>query len=368
MASGPTTPHDYNSKNSDNAGSTGEGAQSAKRLIQVLVDFQLEDPLIRRIEQVDPRLHVQRTFQRTNDVGEVTTLENWNRADEATVDGMLAGAEVLFGFNFPLDWLRRATLLKWVHLASAGSDTLQRAGVFDIRPDLILTTSSGVHEVPISEHIVASILYFARRFNIAVGNQPQHKWARYEAGEAHARTALLIGYGPIARRTATLCKALGMRVLVVRASISEQQPGDDLVDRYYPNAQLDEALAQSDYTVIAAPRTPSTEGMIGRAQFAAMKPTAVLINISRGALVDEDAMIAALSEGRLAGAGLDVFQQEPLPESSPLWDMPNVLITPHNSGSNPHYNERAITVFTDNLMRYLRGEPLKNRVIRERGY
>ncbi len=362
MASEPSTPHDHNGE------SNGGQGQSSSLTMPVLVDFQLEDPFISRIEEVDPRVRVQRTFQRTNEGGEVTTLENWNRADEATVDRMLAEAEVLFAFNFPVEWLQKAPRLKWVQLASAGSDTLQRAGVFDRRLDLILTTSSGVHEVPISEHILAGILYFARRFNIAVGNQPQHKWQRYQAGEAYGRTALLIGYGPIARRTASLCKAHGMRVLVVRASISEQQPGDDLVDRYYPNAQLDDAIAQSDYIIVAAPRTPSTEGIIGQTQFAAMKPTAVLINISRGALVDEDAMIAALRDGKIAGAGLDVFKQEPLPESSPLWDMPNVLITPHNSGSNPHYNERATTIFADNLARYLKDEPLRNRVDRERGY
>jgi phosphoglycerate dehydrogenase-like enzyme len=245
---------------------------------------------------------------------------------------------------------------------------MQRAGIFDLRPDLILTTASGVHEVPISEHIVGMLLYFARRFQVAVRNQPAHNWERYQADEAEGRTVCFVGYGPIARRAAFLCKTLGMNVLVVRASISEEQPGAEHVDRYYPGAMLDRALSQSDYVVIAAPRTPATEGMMGREQFAAMKEGAVLINISRGALVDEDAMIEALQAEKLGGAGLDVFKEEPLPADSPLWDMPNVLITPHVSGSSPHYNERATTIFADNLSRYTRGEPLRNRVIKERGY
>ena len=167
-----------------------------------------------------------------------------------------------------------------------------------------------------------------------------------------------------------LCKALGMKAVVVRASLNEQQPGSDAeaVERLYPLSHLNEALAQADYVVIAAPRTPHSEGMIGREQLAAMKPSAVLINISRGALVDEAALIQALQEGRLAGAGLDVFVQEPLPESSLLWTMPNVLITPHVSGSNPHYHERATQLFCDNLARYLQGQPLRNLVNAERGY
>jgi phosphoglycerate dehydrogenase-like enzyme len=173
------------------------------------------------------------------------------------------------------------------------------------------------------------LLYFSRRFYKAVRNQAIHKWERFELDEANGKTVCLVGYGPIARRAAALCRALGMRVLVVRGSLLKQQPGEEAVERFYPPADLDEALAESDYVVVAAPRTPQSEGMIGARQFEAMKPGAVLINISRGALVDEEALVRALRDGKLAGAGLDVFVQEPLPESSPLWDMPNVLVTPH---------------------------------------
>jgi phosphoglycerate dehydrogenase-like enzyme len=214
------------------------------------------------------------------------------------------------------------------------------------------------------------ILHFSRGFDRAMRNQQRRKWERFTLSEANGKTVCFIGYGPIARRAATLCRALGMRTLAVRASLSGQQSGlsEDPIERFYPLSDLNAALSDSDYVVIAAPRTPRSEGMIGREQLAAMKPGAVLINVSRGALVDEAALITALQAGKLAGAGLDVFTQEPLPTTSPLWTIPNVLITPHVSGSNPHYHQRATELFRDNLARFLRGEPLRNVVNVERGY
>lgn len=359
MALEPYTPEDQG---------TTSAAASPSQPTHVLIDHQLDAKYIERIAAAGQDVRVLTTFPNTGAVGPVTGEQNARRFEGEQLDEVLGQAEVLFAFNFPVEWLSRAPHLKWVQLASAGSDHMQRAGIFDLRPDLILTTCSGVHEVPISEHIVGMVLYFARRFQVAVRNQPGHAWQRYQADEASGKTVCFIGYGPIARRAAFLCNALGMRVQVVRASIAEEQPGAEHVDRYYPGAMLNQALSQSDYIVVAAPRTPATEGMIGREQFAAMKEGAVLINISRGALVDEDAMIEALREGKLGGAGLDVFREEPLQERSPLWDMPNVLVTPHVSGSSPHYNERATSIFADNLSRYTRGEPLRNLVIKERGY
>lgn len=356
MAPEPFTPDDR-----------GAASHSTQPLY-VLIDDLLGAEYVRRIEAVDPSVRPIFTYDYTGAGDDMKGLENPGRFEGVRLDELLAMSEVLFCFNFPVEWLEKAPLLKWVQLASAGSDHVQRAGAFDIRPDLILTTSSGVHEVPISEHIVAMLLHFARRFQVAVRNQPSHTWQRYQANEAHGKTACFIGYGPIARRAAMLCKALGMNVLVVRASIAEEQAGSEYADRYYPGSMLNQALAQSDFIIVAAPRTAATERMVGQAQFAAMKEGAVLINISRGALVDEDAMVEALQEGKLGGAGLDVFREEPLPESSPLWDLPNVLVTPHVSGSSPHYYERASAIFADNLSRYIKGEPLRNRVLRERGY
>lgn len=361
MAPEPYTPEDQGT-------ASAPASASPSRPVYVLIDHLLDAQYIEQIEAAGPNVRVLTTFPNTGVADPMRDGQNARRLEGEALDEVLGQAEVLFAFGFPVEWLHRAPRLKWVQLASAGSDQMQRAGIFDLRPDLMLTTSSGVHAVPISEHIVGMLLYFARGFQVAVRNQPGHKWERYQANEAAGRTVCFIGYGPIARRAAFLCKTFGMQVLVVRASITEEQPGNEHVDRYYPRAMLGRALAQSDYIVVAAPRTPATEGMISREQIASAKDGAVLINISRGALVDEDAMIEALQNGKLGGAGLDVFREEPLPPGSPLWDMPNVLITPHVSGSSPHYNERATAIFADNLGRYTRNEPLRNMVIKERGY
>jgi phosphoglycerate dehydrogenase-like enzyme len=360
MSSGASNPENSSSKSHG-------GVPLDSHRVPILVNFTLADPYVAEIESTDPRVEVLRAYERGDD-------DARSRGEEASVvEGdalmeMVRQAEVLFTFRFPVEWLDEATNLKWVQLASAGSDHMLREGLLVKRPDLLLTTASGVHEVPISEHIVAMILHFARGFNIATRNQAQRKWDRFRADEAFGKTVCFVGYGPIARRAAQICKALGMRAVSVRASIAEQQPGFEAVERFYPPAELNDVLAESDYVVVAAPRTPLTERMIGKPQFDAMKEGAVLVNISRGALVDEVALVEALQAGRIKGAALDVFEREPLPESSPLWEMPNVLITPHISGSNPHYDRRVTDLFRDNLARYLQGEPLRNQVDKGRGY
>lgn len=338
------------------------------RLIPILVNFPLEDHYTRKIETLDPHIRVLPVYEPLYRGAPSEKESEWRAHEGAQLQAMLLEAEILFTSRFPLDWLDRTPSLKWVQLTSAGSDYYQRSGLFDKRPDLLLTTASGVHEIPISEHIVAVILYFSRRLSIAARNQPLRKWERYKGEEMAGKTACLVGYGPIARRTARLLAALGMTVVCVRASIAEQQPGFESVERFYPPEELNEVLSQSDFVVLAAPRTPRTEGMIGPAQLAAMKKGAVLVNISRGALIDEQTLIMALQTESIGGAALDVFEKEPLPETSPLWDMPNVLVTPHVSGSSPYYMSRAVDIFCNNLARYLRNEPLKNLVDRERGY
>jgi phosphoglycerate dehydrogenase-like enzyme len=338
--------------------------------LNVLVNQTLEDDFCRSIASVDPRVHVMRVYEPASEGADARDQAAWQKASDADIDDMLARADVLFGFNFPVEWVDRAPNLRWIQLASAGSDHLIRAGLFSRKPGLLLTTASGVHEVPISEHIVGMVLYFSRGFDQAVHNQAIHRWDRYRPLEAFGQTVCLVGYGPIARRASMLFKALGMRCIAVRASISVPVAGaeGEAVERFYPAAAFDEALAQADYVVIAAPRTTRSEHMIGVRQLSAMKRDAVLVNISRGALVDEAALAEALRDGTIRGAGLDVFEEEPLPESSPLWDLPNVLVTPHISGVNPHYNSRLTELFRDNLARYLRSEPLRNLVIEEREY
>src|SRR5688500_11968809 len=342
-------------------------APSSERAIDVLVNFTLGNRFVDLIREAAPSLRVSQVYTRQGK-NATPSADDWQKKEGEELDALLAEAEVLFTFRFPIDWLEQAPRLKWVQLASAGSDFIQREGLFDRRPDLLLTTATGVHEIPISEHIIASILHFSRGFNTAVRNQAIGKWERYKAGEIEGKMICFVGYGPIARRAATLCRSFGMRVTSVRASISEQQTGFEAVERFYPPADLNQVLAEADYVVVAAPRTPQSEKIIGAAQLDSMKETAVLVNISRGALVDETALIHALQEGKIKGAALDVFEQEPLPESSPLWALPNVLVTPHIAGSNPHYDERVTKLFLDNLCRYMTNQPMRNLVDKIRGY
>ena len=334
---------------------------ASSRTVTVLVRLDLKPELLDRISSVNPSVRVA-------PLGTRDGAEQWKPLEGEALDRLLAEGEIFFGFGPPAEWMSKMPNLRWIQLSSAGADNLLRQGVLRQRPEVKVTTASGIHEVPISEHILGMMLYFSRGFDEAVQAQRSHEWKRYQPDELYRKTVCFIGYGPIARRAAQLCAALGMRATCVRASIKEQQAGEGPIERFFPASDLNAALAQSDYVVVAAPRTPQTEGMMGREQFAAMKDGAVLVNISRGALVDEPALIDALRSGKLGGAGLDVFTQEPLPADSPLWDIPDVLITPHNAGANPYYNERATELFCDNLARYLAGEPLRNLVDIERGY
>lgn len=338
--------------------------------VPILVNFPLEAAERRAIQAVNPRVQLDLAMEPEQadapaPGGATRPAPGWRRLSEAELAPRLARAEVLFTFRFPVEWLQQAPNLHWVQLTSAGVDHMLDAGLFAARPDLRVTTASGIHAIPMGEHIIGSILAFSRGLIGAVRAQTERRWDRYAPNEAYGKTLGIVGYGPIARRVAALAHALGMRVQVVRRHPGPPAPP---VERFYFPEDLHVLLAASDYVLLAAPLTPSTQGLIDAAALAHLRPTAVLINVARGGLVDEPALIAALQTGRLGGAALDVFAQEPLPTDSPLWAMPNVLITPHLAGANPQYNARATALFCDNLRRYLAGEPLLNEVDPARGY
>jgi phosphoglycerate dehydrogenase-like enzyme len=337
--------------------------------IPVLVNFGLEPPEQAAIEAVNPRVRVLTAMVPDADQAPAPT-PGWRRRDDADLAPLLAQAQILFSFRFPVEWLDTMPALRWVQLSSAGADHMIGQGLFTRRPDLIVTTASGIHAIPIGEHVIGMILAFARGFPTALRNQQAGQWVRYRTDEAHGRTVGLIGYGPIGRRIAHLAHALGMEVRVLRRSGATPHEGDDAepVARFYGPEELPALLGASDYVVLAAPLTGETRGLIDAAALRAMRPTAVLINIGRGPLVVQPDLIAALEAGTIAGAGLDVTDPEPLPAGSPLWHLPNVLITPHLAGSNPLYNARATALFCDNLRRYLAGAPLHNQVDPARGY
>ena len=276
--------------------------------------------------------------------------------DEAQMEAALADVEIAAGW-LPRKYLAQMPQLRWFQQYGAGVDWLMR------HPEAIdlpftLTNASGVHGIQIGEHILALLLAFARRLPEAWRAQQQCTW-QAPAGETlfelAGKTIVVVGMGPIGKRTAQLCTALGMSVLGVRRSAAKSEAG---VGKMVGPEQLLALLPQADFVVLTAPLTPQTQGMIGEAALRVMKPAAYLINIGRGGLVDESALIRALQAGRLAGAGLDVFETEPLPPESPLWAMKNVIITAHYAGASPHYTERWLTIFLENLRRYRRGETL----------
>lgn len=274
--------------------------------------------------------------------------------------------EILAG-HFPIQTLTRLPNLRWYQQWGAGTDWLM--GHPEIaQKDFILTNASGVHAISISEHILSMMLAFSRRLPQAIRNQEQHRWDRNgqpPAFELAGKTMLLMGVGAIGQRTAQIAAALGMRVIGVRKDKAKRVSG---VERMIGPDELDTVLPEADFLVLTIPLTAETKGMINANTFSKMKPSAYLINIGRGGTVDEDALIQALQNGQIAGAGLDVFATEPLPTDSPLWDMTNVIVTAHYSGFAPHYNERALEIFIDNLARYVHHQPMRNLVDKQRGY
>ena len=261
------------------------------------------------------------------------------------------------------DYVRFFTLsLRWVQLCSTGFSDNITPQILD--GSVTLTNAPGLHTVPIAESVMAAMLDHAKRLKQRRIDQQNRAWNRLNNDELFGRTVLIVGLGRIGRRVAQLCQAFDMNVIGTKRRV---EPVEN-VDTVFPVHQLTEYLPQADTIVIAVPLTPETKNLLGEEAFKAMKPSAYLINVGRGAVVEESVMIRALQEGWIAGAYLDVFVEEPLPEHHVLWDMENVLIVPHDSHSSPHIGDRMVDIFCDNLRRYVAGEPLLNVCDPRRGY
>lgn len=312
----------------------------------VILLLDLPDELVRDIEAVDPRVKVHR-FTKDQDPG-----------------NLLETAGAIFGWP-PVEWLARAKSLKILHLPSAGADRYTDPNSY-ASPDVVVTNSSGVFGIPISEHIMGMCLDFARGLSHFVRNQEQHKWERRSLGELYGKTMGIVGLGDIGLETAKRAKAFGMRIIATKRI---ESPKPEVVDQLlFGEDGLKTVMKESDYIVVALPATPQTKGIISREMLSLCKPSAYIVNVGRGSLIDEAALIEFLQEGRIAGAGLDVFATEPLPPDSLLWDLENVLITPHNAGSTPEHGRRTTAIFTDNLRRLFTGQQLRNVVDLKLGY
>ncbi|WP_066365214.1 D-2-hydroxyacid dehydrogenase [Neobacillus fumarioli] len=276
-------------------------------------------------------------------------------------------AEVIAGWKRGLEefCLVPDSKLKWVQTWSAGVDSLPLEKLQT--RNIMLTSANGVHAYPISETIFALMLALTRKIHTYVKNQQAKTWHHANMKlEIHEKTIGIIGVGEIGKETAKIAKAFGMKVLGVRHSGKPT----DFVDEMYTTQQLPALLPQCDFVVITLPHTKETHHLFGTEQFKLMKPTAFFINIGRGEIVVEDELIQALQDGTIAGAGLDVFETEPLPKESPLWEMDNVIITPHTSGSTEHYDRRVVeNILIPNLKNYLNGlTPSINLVDYTKGY
>jgi phosphoglycerate dehydrogenase-like enzyme len=293
---------------------------------------------------------------------------------------LLSAAEIIYGFPWEMPTPEQARKLRWVHLYSAGADRLLQLPLFS-ETSIIFTTSSGVHSINIGEYVMTMVQSWYHHLPRLLEAQASKKWLRQQEimpAELYGKTIGIVGYGSIGRQVARLASAFGMRVLAMQNSSDHRDTGfqfplvgdqqGEIPARYYSTDQLHELLRSSDVVVIAVPLTPRTHHLFDAAAFQAMQDSAFLVNIARGEVCDEQALITALAEKQIAGAALDVFEREPLPADSPLWAMANTCVTPHISGLTPRYNERAETIFEANLRRYLGGEPLYNVVDRARGY
>lgn len=328
---------------------------------KVLVASYLEPDLVERIRTRVPEIDL--TYRpdllgKPSYPADHSTSPRRNETAEAEWKRLLSSAEILFDFDYShmSDLPTLAPNLKWVQATSAGIGSyLKRSGYLE-KTNWRFTTASGVHARPLAEFVLLSMLHFAKGFMHMQELQEAKKWERYATGELSLGTLGIVGLGKIGSEIARISKSFDMTVVGIKR-VPAEVPN---VDRVYRKEELGEILTQSDFLCLCVPLTTETERMISTKELALMKNGAVIINISRGLVIDEDALIDALQSGHLGGAALDVFRDEPLPPESPLWTMKNVIVSPHSASTSYRENERLVDLFCENLKRYIRHDNLIN--------
>jgi phosphoglycerate dehydrogenase-like enzyme len=295
-----------------------------------------------------------------------TFLEAWDRE---AIRQRLPEADVAFTPFVDADVFPAATRLRWVQSPAAGVGSLMLPEL--LASDVVITSARGIRARAIADHVLGMTIALARQLPAALRAQAARHWAQEELENAAVRTLQgmhmgIVGLGAIGSEVARLAAPCGFTISAIRRRID--RPGPDCVEHVSPPDRLLDLLAASDVVVIAAPHTPETKRLIGRREVGAMKRGAFLINIARGKLIDDEALVQALRDGHLGGAALDVFTTEPLERESPYWDLPNVIVTPHTAGAMQDYWTPLVTLFSDNLRRFERGEPLINVVDKALGY
>ena len=338
----------------------------AEEPINVLSAVPLKDELIEQLEAISPRIKI--TVRSADDDG--------NLGDE------LDQFEVLYTAG-PLPDPESVPNLRWVQGFWAGMDDLLNHALFE-KGDIAICNASGIHAINTAEYAMALILAFARKLPSILDHQRRIEWPEgrfklFVPDELFGATLGIVGYGSIGRHLARLGKGFNMEVLAIKRNAMDPvdhdytlpdvgDPEGVVADRIYPPQALHSFLKACDYVVLMVPLTDETRHLINTKALQSMKKSAVLINLARGAIVDSEALIKALEDGEIAGAALDVFEEEPLSDFDPLWTTPNLILSPHIGGFTAHYRKRALDVFAENLRRYIEGEPFVNQVDRSLGY
>jgi phosphoglycerate dehydrogenase-like enzyme len=329
--------------------------------IDILITLPFSDDLMKKIADVSPRIALEKVVARKP---EEVNDEVWKRVEVLYTNRVLPKPE-------------QAPRLRWIQFHWAGLDHALDEAILQ-KEGLVITSMSGASAPQMAEHAVAMMLALGHHLPDLMAYQrkaewPSGRWELFTPRELRDSTVGIVGYGSIGRQIARLLQVFGTTVLATKRDIRHPEdtgyipdglgdPGGDLVNRLYPSQALCSMLKECDYVVVCLPRTSATKNMLGAKELAACKPGAYLVDISRGEILDHNALLPLLRERKLAGAALDVFPVEPLPADSPLWKLPNVVITPHIAGFSPHYDERAAELFTQNIRRYLEELPLYNRL------
>jgi phosphoglycerate dehydrogenase-like enzyme len=334
--------------------------------VMVLMTLRFPDPLVERLRAVSPRLRIE-----VHPAGEADDLPQ----------ALLGDVEILYTAR-ALPAPEAAPSLRWVQFHYAGIDHVADHPL--LRSGVRITTLSGAAAPQMGEFVLMCILALGRRLPRMERDRAEKRWAdnrfeRFRPLDLHGSTVGVVGYGSVGREVARLAHAFGAQVLATKRDLKTPEDegyrtegrgdaGADVPDRLYPPQALRSMVALCDFVVLTLPLTAETRGLINRSVLQQMKPTACLIDVSRGGVLDHNALVEALSEKRLAGAALDVFPVEPLPSASPLWELPNVILSPHVAGASGHYFEQATALFADNLQRYLADQPLLNQYDPQVGY
>jgi phosphoglycerate dehydrogenase-like enzyme len=338
-----------------------------RELVEVLLTLPFPEELVNQIRGVSPRLNV--SVHPASEPKDVPS-ELWEKI------------EVLYT-NRVLPTPDQAPHMQWVQFHWAGIEHVLDAPILKL-PEVVATHLSGASVSQMGEHAIMMMLALGHHLPDAMSYQkrpewPKGRWEKFVPIELRGSTVGIVGYGSIGRQIARLLQAMGATVLATKRDSMHPEddgyiidelgdPKGELVHRLYPPQALRSMLKECDFIVVTLPLTSETRGLIAVEELAVLKPGAYLIDISRGGVVDHEALIPALRDKKIAGAALDVFPEEPLPTDSPLWKLSNVIITPHIAGFSPHYDQRATELFCENLHRYLAGLPLYNRIKMERGY